>query len=476
VDNPLKRYLGHFTIQGRRLPGQVTLAGRDSKLEVFSDHHIHLPKEKMQTIRGVARSGEKVTICNAIGAEMSGSSFYYGTTKHFISLFPHHVAIGPRHIDAERKIVSRISFTTTGAINLFYDHGAFGSSSSKNIRRLMPDWAKKDRRKITYNRIYYYADRGPIVSAKSKDYEIVVFNGGTFSSPSPKGISVKNEVRIALNFKKAVSLEDALHAAHEFRILCEFLSHAKQCIQNVRIQHKNSERQEGEITLHSSYEESGSGQEADFRDNLISGGFHRGEFKQVIERWLAKPTHASARQRVIQNMREEIYTIDRLVGAANAFDILPEFNVAKPLPARATKILSKLKTDAKNLPVPYNEQILNSLGRVKAQTLRKKIEAHFSSLPKPLKQRLPDMLLVIEHCVRARNYFVHGTPPKISVDATHQQIFFLTDTLEFIFVISELAKCGWKYDRWIKEPGWGRYRQYLQSYELSLGAFKELIP
>ncbi|ANW00181.1 ATP-binding protein [Bradyrhizobium icense] len=68
------QYLGHFLIRGRQLPGQVTLKGKDSKFEVFSDHPISLPQEKMRTIRGLPRSGEKITICDAIGADFSTTS------------------------------------------------------------------------------------------------------------------------------------------------------------------------------------------------------------------------------------------------------------------------------------------------------------------------------------------------------------------------------------------------------------------
>jgi hypothetical protein len=121
VTELLDQYLGDFAIEGHQLPGRVTLKGKDSKFEVFSDDDIFLDKDKMRTIRGVAHSGEKITICDAIGAEISGSRHYYGESKHFMSLFPHHVAVGPRHIDTQKNVISEISFTTTGAISLFYD-------------------------------------------------------------------------------------------------------------------------------------------------------------------------------------------------------------------------------------------------------------------------------------------------------------------------------------------------------------------
>lgn len=185
VEKREDQYLGQFRIQNRRLPGLVTLDGSKSKFELYSDKHIHIPAAQMRTIRGVARTGEKITICDAIGAEISGTQSYYGTTRHFTSLFPHFVAIGPRHLDTDGKVVSEITFTTTGATSLFYDLGAFGSARVKNIKRLMPAWAKKGRRRIEFSQVFYYASRGLFFSVKSKDIEFEAFNGISYRFPSP---------------------------------------------------------------------------------------------------------------------------------------------------------------------------------------------------------------------------------------------------------------------------------------------------
>jgi hypothetical protein len=39
------------------------------------------------------------------------------------------------------------------------------------------------------------------------------------------------------------------------------------------------------------------------------------------------------------------------------------------------------------------------------------------------------------------------------------------DTLELIFITSELAECGWNVNRWMKSPGgMARFKDYLRSY------------
>jgi len=65
--------------------------------------------------------------------------------------------------------------------------------------------------------------------------------------------------------------------------------------------------------------------------------------------------------------------------------------------------------------------------------------------------RLPGMEEIIAHSIRARNYFVHGSETKFSVEATYDLYPFFTDTLEFIFATTELLACGWNSERWVKE-------------------------
>lgn len=69
---------------------------------------------------------------------------------------------------------------------------------------------------------------------------------------------------------------------------------------------------------------------------------------------------------------------------------------------------------------------------------------------------------------------MHGSKPKLSVVATRNLMFLFTDTLEFIFVTSELVECGWNFNRWIKRLGGrGRFREYIRNYDNALKEVKE---
>ena len=415
-----EQYLGHFLISSRKLPGSVSLKGRDSVLEVYADKFVHLPQEKMDTIRGVASTGEKLTICKAIGPGVPGRRTYHGTTKHFMSLFPHYVAVGPRHLDARTKTIAELSFTMSGALDLFYDVGAFGWALKgvKDVRKLMPEWKRKDPRKIVHSEVFYFANCGPIISVHANGIHVQAFNAPTTQFPSPRGISVTNQVRISISFARPVNLQDAIAAAYELLSFCEIVAHNKQCIRDVRVRHRNAKDDEFDIRLYISNAETDYGPRVDFRDHLVSGGLHKQEFETVLKKWMESlPTYRIARRRINEGIRDDTsYSIDRLIGAANAFDLLPGDAASKPkVPVGVLKSLSNLQGQARELPSPYREQVLDNLGRVGAANLRQKIMNRFKMLPRKLRDRFPDMEMVIDHAVRTRNYFVHGTKPKLSV-------------------------------------------------------------
>lgn len=136
------QYLGKFRIGKRSLFGRVRLSGPNSSFEVHSESFIHLPEEKMATIRGVSTMGENITIINAIRTSVNRGNNCDGKSRETLSLFPHYVAVGPRHLPYGKKVISCISFTTTGARNLFYDIGAFGSAIGVDATQFLPDWAR----------------------------------------------------------------------------------------------------------------------------------------------------------------------------------------------------------------------------------------------------------------------------------------------------------------------------------------------
>jgi hypothetical protein len=90
-----------------------------------------------------------------------------------------------------------------------------------------------------------------------------------------------------------------------------------------------------------------------------------------------------------------------------------------------------------------------------------------------MKMRLPEMEGLIAHCIRARNFFVHGTGTKMTAEQVYGHAPFFTDTLEFVFGAYELKKCRWNIDRWLKESfSFSRLKSYMFSYKQRLALLR----
>jgi ApeA N-terminal domain 1 len=271
------------------------------------------------------------------------------------------------------------------------------------------------------------------------------WNSVSYKWPSVIGIHLDNVIRLRLEFRKPVKLADAISAGFDFRCFCELLTVGPHCLSDMKIEHKDAKENEGPISLVMSYGDKPTDVTDLRRHSLIAAGSNPNEFERVLTNWISNQTERRfARLRLIQGLREEkTFSIDRLVAAANAFDLLP-FE-SKPLPAQVQSNVADLKKSVRrSLPSPYREPILDALGRLKGSNLRSKILARFEILPESLRSKLAEMETIIGYCVQARNYFVHGTrPTKLSPKAIEEYLVFFTQTLEFIFIVAELSECGW---------------------------------
>ena len=213
-----KQLLGHFSVQGKDCAGSVTFNGTESRLEIFSAAPMFIDENSKIAVPGVARDGAKITACNCTGSGVSGSHFYHGIQRHFLSLFPHQVAIGPFHIDPTRTDIISVCYTFPTAVQLFYDLRACGSlSGDPKVEELISNAIQKDGdlRDIHRAECFYFADRGPLVDVTSDGVRIRASNSLSWRFPSPRGIQLKNNVRIDLEFSQARTLDDAMRQIYE---------------------------------------------------------------------------------------------------------------------------------------------------------------------------------------------------------------------------------------------------------------------
>jgi hypothetical protein len=151
------------------------------------------------------------------------------------------------------------------------------------------------------------------------------------------------------------------------------------------------------------------------------------------------------------------YDVDRLVAAANMFDILPR-DVFSSVPELSPEVLAA-KDAARTLFLDLPEcdertSILNALGRLGTLNLKQKVDARIAVIraqcpllfePLNIFARLS---ISAKSAINCRNFLVHGTEGDFDYEEHASLMWFFVDTLLFIFGISDLIDAGWSWDAW----------------------------
>jgi len=217
-------------------------------------------------------------------------------------------------------------------------------------------------------------------------------------------------------------------------------------------------------------------------DILLSPVARAPEFARVMAQWLACDAdrrHARVRFHQAFGLQRN-YPIDRIVSAANMFDLLPD--QAAPSVADLTPEVRHARDQSRALfktlpPSLERNAMLQALGRIGKSSLKHKIRHRAQPIIAAMGNQLRDLEIVIDEAVNCRNYYVHGTPCAIMHDDHLATAAFLNDTLEFVFAVSELIEAGWDMADWcgrgsgLSHP----FAGYRNHYEGNLQTFREIL-
>ncbi|MGP9812015.1 hypothetical protein ACTZWT_10930 [Rhodopseudomonas sp. NSM] len=479
-----KQFLAHFAVQGTEHAGVLNLDGMNTKLDIFSKDFLHLKDEEMNCVRGVSKEGFSISAIYCVPLTISGSH---------MTLQPNYVVIGAHHLEPEADVVTSISFTFTEANHLFYELGTFGHIVRRHrfsfgqLREILRGVrrAPKHRRRGGRIDLYYRWDRGAIIESCCKVGIITIWNATSERSPSSDGFEVRNRARVTVSFISPCNLEAALRSVWQIMSLFELVTQSCQNVEDVTLEHKDAP-EHSYLDLRFIHRESEEVKSVMPTDVLVNGGLHEEEFKTVLTQWMdAEQPRGAARQRFIDGFRRNFrYRTERLIGAANAFDLLPasDFTKAGALPDEVELLLEKFETQVRTASKTsanvqeYRERILNNLSLVRSLNLRSKVLQRWATVPSCISSLVPEMPEAIAHSIRARNFFVHGSPTPMATESVYELSSFFTDTLEFVFGVSELCSCGWNAERWLNERySLSRYKWYISNFSGSINRLEAAI-
>jgi hypothetical protein len=485
---------GKFSIAPDKIvDGELEIAGPQSSLVLRDGETFYFDDSSNLWVTGSLYDQTRITLIQCV---QTGSTSHAtpgeGVKSHSVTLFPHFIAQGRVHLERDKPTVREIAFTFEDAPSLFYDFDAFGSvaNAAQYIDMLTAGNAERFKRPIRTGpdaQIAYFAGQRLIIEADTEIGKIRVEHYPSWAICGPRGIKIANEIWISIIPGLPIGFDDAVN---RLRSLLRFVAVSvgrKQNLPDFKLDIGSSDAPKVLQVHWSDYPRRiddviprirSTPQPADLPLNPIR---HPHEFVRVIKSWLAANTERLiARERIHESLaHQNHYTVDRLVGAANAFDQLPEAAVPRRVDLTPEVLSAKqqCKKIFRDLPASDEREFLfRALGRLGKASLNQKVRHRAQIITAAVADKFPSLDFVCDRAIECRNYFVHGSSFRFQLEHPSGNQSFLTDTLEFVFTASELIEAGWDIKRFLDAPTsmshpFGtyrvRYKESLQALQAS---------
>ena len=391
---------------------------------------------------------------------------------------PKCIVFGDHHLSAEDDVVLRIHCNLDQSVEIFDDREAYGTivNRSEIVERIVamqkPDGpiAVDD-----WNWVAYYTGRKNVFSSDTAIARISADHRPDFTMGDSASFGLIKKTDLSLEFQRPVTVMESLHRVDRTLQFFDLVVGRSQLVSEVRIATEMDDVSDPAHVYASAYVDScrsPEGRESGINTILINPVQEAREFSRVLEDWVARDDKwGTARARLRRVWSGRSYGVDRLVAAANVFDLLPgDTYGSKP---SLSEDLDTAKQRARELfrALPESQErnyVLGCLGRVGDWTLKRKIRHRAESLVNTIGALVPSIDDVVREAVALRNDYVHG--PSGGYEQRSKQLVFFTDSLEFIFLASDLVDAGWDIEKWCKKPmsAGHPFGDYLASYQANV--------
>nr|VFK50635.1 MAG: hypothetical protein BECKTC1821D_GA0114238_11157 [Candidatus Kentron sp. TC] len=484
----MKRLRGIFQLpRNREAFGEIRFKGPNSLLNL-SSHSEPIFLHEISHLHGTTFDQRKVTCIDCVGFSPGSNNVRQGDDwihSYFGHCFPHFVTVGDEHVDPGADTVRGIHFTTDDLPSLFYDFDAFGHVidaepiidtvlATRKLRGLRPVEAGEG------PLIAYFTGKFTVIEVDTDIGKLTVRHQPSHNMGGPNGVFIKNRMVVSLNMGSPVTFREAFD---RMLIVVDFLSviaGRRQDINAIRLQTMISDDQaRSPLSVYWSHAPKSRESKTDYLKphpgSVPLDPIRRPEeFSGVLKNWICrKAGWRTPRIRYVSCLSKgNQYDVDRLVAAANMFDILPAEAVPPPTPLpddlakSQAKCLTILK---KRSPSQDRDSAISALKRMGKPSLPKKVQHRTTTVVRHLGPRFDELKYVVKIAVQCRNYFVHGGSD-FNFRAIEPFMGFLTDALEFVFAASDLIEAGWDAARWNNDShGDGHtFARFRSIYEIQL--------
>lgn len=477
---------GFFNLSGQRIFGSLKMDDDRTLLTLRSDSNIPVINE-VDFIWGTGFDHKTISCLQCVGSGTE-ENYSHGGIEFTSSVFPHYVCVGDAGVDTSEASITEIFFTTSDLAALFNDSRAFGHlfSDKETLTDLL---TQHHARLIKDNslgfplnipkisdrpHIFYFTGNMNIFESATQLGVLSVGHRPNISIDGKSGISFENNIEASLKFSGSVNFDTAIDRMLTFSRFISTAAGRTQQISNIRIS-KHGLPEHSFLDVYCSFSHSVSGSALQRpNDAPIDPIYRPKEFSEVLVNWINREDEWSfGRIQYLNGLaKSRSYDSDRLVAAANAFDILPssatvadsaisdEYNFAR------RKCLDILET------LPVTDDRASAIGVLKRwgrANLRSKVLHRAGIVKKHIPQITDEIDEILVMAIKTRNYFVHGTG---DFDYPRYESFLstFTDALEFVFSASDFIECGWEPKTWLQHRPTGHH-----NYSYFISTFSEHV-
>lgn len=488
------KHSGKFAVDGKDIDGELIFSGDNTNLSLHHGDHFRPFKVKDRCVLGTLRDLTRVSLHQCLLPQVPASNWRHELGSYYTArITPHFVLIGGQHLKPTDKRLKSVHFVLKDAAVIFPDYNAFSTAirvTPRKLRSLLKATEEVIEEKIPigkYPEVAYFTGRQLIFEAETVLGKISASHMPTINSGSPRGVSISNRIGCEIKFANPASFEEAILKLQSILPFFAIIAGRGQEIESLKVQLKGKPKEYAFLDVywcHPPRREGKDERSPDPSDLPIDGVRHPQAFSETLTRWLQRHDEwKEARSRFANSFaKENFFDLDRLIGSANMFDLLPESAVPEAVllgeemrVARDTsKKLFKALSDS-----PERASVLSALGRLGQASLKRKVRHRASIVMVAFEDKLPNLLEVLDLAIDARNHFVHGTSQNIDyVSHFFETVAFFTRTLEFVFFASDFLEIGWDVRLW-KEHGTTLshpFASFLYNYPFYLERMREVLP
>lgn len=498
-----EQYNGIFLSTDSQFAGLLKIAGADSILKLVGKSHWAHPETGSSDIHGVLSDGNKVSLLDCV---LQGENRYrFDENSQFESVFfPHYAVVGERFITSDEPIIKAIHYHFENV-----DHLLSGRETFQSIRPeiaevhqiLERDHKRKEKIAEKYGwgrrpfkpqvgenpHLLYFSGLWEIVASNAKIGKISLTNRSSHTAGSASGIGINNEVTANIEFTEPKTLDEATDALRSLHGLFELSLGHRQRFNWIELEltHCSQEHVPGGSQTASLYwslcnDRVAGDQSPSLNDILLCPDRNPEEFATVATGWMDSAEAMGDPRVRFATAFFGSYSVNRIVGAANMFDLLPESHAPKTKETDASlkEAVTQCRKIFAGLPDSFAKQsVLSTFGRIGKASLRDKIHHRADKIIKVAGDNFPELYLPCNHAVLCRNHYVHGSSGSFDYQKHFPEFAFIIDTLEFVFAASDLLDLGWDMKRWMSQDTsmTHSFGAFVINYPQNIARLKKLV-